>query len=94
MAYRIKKYSFDRAKELGVKIEVSENPKKKIDVFDPKDGKKLASIGAAGMMDYPTWMEKMGKNFADQRRKLYKKRHEKDRHEKGTKGWYADQILW
>jgi hypothetical protein len=97
MAYKILPYSYRRAKELGVTIKPSTNILKKIDVF--KDGKKVASIGARGMNDYPTYMEieKNGllpKGFARKRRKLYKERHESDRHKKGTNGYYADKILW
>ena len=51
MAYKILPYSFRKAKELGVVIKPSSNPFKKIDVF--KNGKKVASIGARGMNDYP-----------------------------------------
>ena len=70
---------------------------KKIDVF--KNGKKVASIGALGMNDYPTYLEKekkgrFPKGYANERRKLYKQRHEKDRHKTGPNGWYADKILW
>jgi hypothetical protein len=93
MAYQIKQYSYKRAKRLGVTIKPSRVKGKKLDVFD-KDGKKLASIGALGMNDYPTFIQKAGKEFADRRRKAYKTRHEKDRHVKGTAGYYADQILW
>ena len=64
-----------------------------------KNGKKLATIGALGMNDYPTYLEKekkgyFPKGYAKERRKLYKQRHEKDRHKTGTNGWYADKILW
>jgi hypothetical protein len=70
---------------------------KKIDVF--KNGKKIASIGARGMNDYPTYLEKekkgyFPKGYANKRRKLYKERHEKDRHIVGSNGYYADKILW
>jgi hypothetical protein len=39
---------------------------------------------------------KEGKNkqFADERRKLYKIRHSKDRKITGSNGWYADKLLW
>jgi hypothetical protein len=93
MPYRIKKYSYSQAKKLGVAIKPSKVLGKKIDVFN-KEGKKLASIGALGYGDYPTFMEKKGKEFADQKRKNYKQRHEKDRHKRGSAGFYADQILW
>lgn len=90
--YQITEYSYQQAKRLGVSIKPSSNKKKKIDVF--KDGNKIASIGAMGYGDYPTFMKTQGKEFADKKRQAYKKRHEKDRHAKGTNGYYADQILW
>ena len=93
MSYKITKYSLERAKELGVVIKPSTNKGKKIDVFNKK-GEKLVSIGAIGYGDYPTFSAKKGKDFADKRRKLYKIRHEKDRHIRGTAGFYADKILW
>ena len=51
------------------------------------------------MGDYPTYMRlekegKVEKGTAVKRRKLYKQRHESDRHTKGTNGFYADKILW
>ena len=97
MAYNILPYSKEQAKKLGVEIKPSSNSLKKIDVF--KNGKKVASIGAKGMNDYPTYMEKEKKGYfpigyAKNRRKLYKQRHEKDRHIVGSNGWYADKILW
>lgn len=96
--YKISKYSFEQAKKLGVTIKPSSNQEKKIDVFNKK-GEKIASIGAFGMGDYPTYMRlekegKVEKGTANKRRKLYKQRHETDRHTKGTNGFYADKILW
>jgi len=90
--YEITDYSYKQAKRLGVTIKPSTNKKKKIDVY--KDGNKIASIGSIGYYDYPTYVNDLGKDYADTRRKAYKKRHEKDRHIKGTPGYYADQILW
>lgn len=97
MAYKILPYSFRKAKDLGVVLKPSSNVLKKIDVF--KDGEKVASIGARGMNDYPTYLEKEKKGqhpkgYAKERRKLYKQRHEEDRNKKGTNGWYTDKILW
>ena len=90
--YRIKKYSFDRAAELGVNIRPSTNPDKKIDVFD--NGRKLASIGARGMNDYPTYLENKGKDFAENRRRLYRIRHKDELNKVGTPGYFANKILW
>ena len=97
MGYRITKYTKDKAKKLGVDVKPSRVKGKKIDVF--KKGEKIASVGALGMNDYPTYLEKeklgkVAKGTASKRRKLYKDRHEKDRNVKGSKGYYADKLLW
>jgi len=92
MPYQILPYSYKRAKKLGVQIRPSRNQTKKIDVF--RQGKRVASVGAAGMNDYPTFRKTRGDTYAKLRRALYKQRHEKDRHRVGTPGYYADQILW
>jgi hypothetical protein len=90
--YKITQYTQKQAKKLGVKVAPSKTKGKKIDVY--KGDKKVASVGALGYGDYPTFMKQEGKEFADKRRKLYKMRHEKDRHIRGTKGFYADKLLW
>lgn len=93
MPYRIKPYSYTQAKKLGVEIKPSRVKGKKIDVYD-KQGNKLVSIGALGMGDYPTFKSTKGSEFAEKRRKAYKSRHEKDRHKRGSAGYFADKILW
>jgi hypothetical protein len=93
MPYIITSYTKQQAKKLGVTVKPSKTKGKKIDVFN-KDGKKLASVGALGYGDYPTFIRKKGKEYADSRRKMYKMRHEKDRHQRGTPGYYADKLLW
>jgi hypothetical protein len=92
MPYTITKYTYKQAKKLGVTVRPSTNKTKKIDVY--KKDKKVASVGAQGMNDFPTFMKLNGKKYAQTRRKLYKMRHEKDRHVKGSRGWYADKLLW
>lgn len=92
MVYNITKYTYDKAKKLKVSIKHSTNKTKKIDVY--KNDKKIASIGAYGMNDYPTFIKKKGLEYAKTRRRLYKKRHEKDRHKRLSKGWLADKLLW
>jgi len=93
MTYEITDYTYSQAKKLNVVVMPSFNKKKKIDVFDNK-GKRLAQIGAIGYLDYPYYIKKYGKEYADKRRKLYKQRHEKDRHIKGSAGYFADKLLW
>jgi hypothetical protein len=90
--YKIKPYSLKQAKKLNVEIKPSSNKKKKIDVF--KNGSKIASIGATGYNDFPTLIDKKGKTYAEERRKLYKIRHDNTRHQKGSNSFYADRILW
>jgi hypothetical protein len=92
MTYKITNYTKDKAKKLGVEVKVSKVKGKKLDVF--KDGKKIASVGALGYSDYPTYIKEKGKDYADKRRTLYKIRHKKDKDVKGTKGYYADRLLW
>ena len=92
MPYRIKAYTKTQAKKLGVSVKPSKVKGKKIDVF--KKGKKVASVGAIGYNDYPTYIQKKGKKYADERRRLYKIRHNKDRKVRGSAGYYADKLLW
>ena len=95
--YKISDYTKKRAKALGVEVKPSRTNGKKIDVF--KNGTKVASVGALGYADYPTYMrlERQGKvesGTAVIRRRSYKARHQKDRMVKGSAGYYADQLLW
>lgn len=92
MPYKITRYTRQQAKKYGVTVKPSTVKGKKIDVFE--DGKKVASIGALGMGDYPTYIKTKGKEYADGRRRLYKIRHKKDRHKIGSAGFWADKLLW
>lgn len=89
--YNITAYSYNQAKKLGVTIKPSKIMNKKIDVF--RNDKKVASIGAIGYKDYPTYM-KEDKKLANERRHLYRKRHSNDINNIGTPGYYANKILW
>ena len=90
--YAITDYSERQAKKLGVEIRTSSNPKKKIDVF--KDRKKIASIGASGYGDFPTWTKSKGLPFANEKRRLYRLRHRGEEKVIGSNGYYAWYILW
>lgn len=91
--YNVTEYTKKKARSLNVVVKPSKTKGKKLDVF-AKDGKKIASVGAIGYNDYPTYIKKKGKQFADERRRLYKKRHQSDRNVKGSAGYYADKLLW
>jgi hypothetical protein len=92
MVYHITKYTYKKAKKLGYTVKPSTNKTKKIDVY--KKNKKIASVGANGMNDYPTYIQKNGLKYAKTRRRLYRIRHEKDRHKRLSNGWLADKLLW
>jgi len=93
MAYTITSYTKEQARKHNVVVKPSSVKGKKIDVFNKK-GEKLASVGAIGYSDYPTFIKEKGLTYAKERRRLYKERHDKDRHEKGTAGYWADKLLW
>jgi len=91
--YTIKPRQKRAAKRLGVTIKPSTDSKKKLDVFD-KDNKKISSIGDINYNDYASYIKTNGLKYADNRKRLYKIRHEKTRKVVGSKSYYADQILW
>jgi len=82
--YNITEYTKQKAKQAGVIVKPSINPKKKLDIFD-KAGNKLASVGAAGYMDYPNYIKSKGLKYANERRRLYLIRHSKDPEKKNGK---------
>ena len=92
MPYTITSYTKAQARKLGVVVKPSKVKGKKIDVF--KNGKKVASVGALGYGDYPTFKRTKGKEYADKRRKAYKQRHQKNRTIRNSNGYYADKLLW
>ena len=91
--YKILPYTAAQARRLNVRIRPSSRKGKKLDVYDRK-GNFITSVGAKGYLDYPTYRKLFGKAVADQRRRLYKIRHQADRSVKGSPGWYADKLLW
>ena len=92
MVYKIKNYSFDKAKKLDVDIKPSSNKNKKIDVY--KNGNKVASIGNIKYNDYPTYILNNNLHYANERKRLYDIRHKKDLSKKNSPGYYAKKILW
>ena len=91
--YQIQPYSYSQASKLEVKITPSKKATKKIDVYD-RLGKFICSVGAKGYSDYPTYLKTRGQVYADERRRLYKMRHQYNRHKVGSAGYYADNLLW
>ena len=95
--YKISNYTKAQARKIGVQVKPSSRKGKKIDVF--KNGVKVASVGAIGYNDFPTYkaLERSGKvpkGTAEVRRRSYKSRHVNDRFKRGSAGYYADKLLW
>ena len=90
MTYKITNYSYKKAKEINVEIQPSKKKNKKLDVY--KDSVLIATVGDVRYLDYPTFIDKEGIRYANERRKLYKNRHRKDLN-KGN-GFYANKLLW
>jgi hypothetical protein len=91
MTYKILPYSYEQAEKLGVTIKPSKKKNKKIDVY--KNGDLIASIGDIHYFDYPNYLLQ-NETIANTKTKLYKIRHEKDRHKINSPGFFADKILW
>ena len=90
MTYKITNYSYKKAKELNVEIKPSKKKNKKLDVY--KDSVLIATVGDVRYLDYPTYIDKEGIRYANERRKLYKNRHRKDLN-KGN-GFWSNKLLW
>ena len=74
--YVITQYSLDKIKELnekldtsGFSIKLSEDPSKKIDVF--LRDKIIASIGDINLLDFPSFVEERGLEYANKRRDAF-----------------------
>lgn len=90
--YKITNYTRDQAKKLNVSVSLSKKKDKKIDVI--KNDIVIASVGALGYSDYPTYIKSHGIEYANKRRELYKIRHNNDRKIKNSNGYWADKLLW
>jgi uncharacterized membrane protein YebE (DUF533 family) len=74
--YTILPYTKEKAKQMGLTVLPSTKKGKKLDVY--KEGKLIASIGALGYKDYPTYLKEDGPAVANERRRLYRLRHTKN----------------
>jgi hypothetical protein len=97
MSYKITGEIKERAKKLNIVLYPSKNKNKKLDAY--KDDVFQTSFGGFGYKDYHLYKEEFGITYANKKRKLYKQRHEKDRHIKYrngklTAGYLSDKILW
>lgn len=92
MTYKIDPAAFRNAERIGVEIKPSRSKNKKLDVF--KDNKKIASVGDVRYDDYRSYIKERGLEYANERKRLYKIRHNKTKDKVGTPSFYADRLLW
>ena len=90
--YKITEYTFKKAKQMGVEVKPSKYKTKKIDVY--KNGKLIASIGAAGMMDYPSYILERGVEYANKRRELFYKRFGDKVNDMNSDAYWSARLLW
>ena len=91
--YIITEYSFNRAKELGLKIKLSQFSTKKLDVYDAQNN-YINSIGNINYNDYGSYLKIFGQIYANKRQKLYHARHQKGINIINSKQYLSANILW
>ena len=91
--YIITQYSYDQAKKLNLIIKQSKTKNKKIDVYDIDD-KFLHCIGDIRYNDYPSYLSTYNKQYANERRRLYHIRHQKNINIVNSKQFLAANLLW
>ena len=90
--YVITKYTYDKAKKLGLTVKSSQFLTKKLDVY--KDNLYIASIGDSRYQDYPNYCIAYSKEYADTRKLLYINRHKKNANIMYSKQWLSLHLLW
>lgn len=86
--YHITNYTNHKAKQWGLEVHPSKKKGKKIDVY--KHGEYITSIGDINYPDYPSYLKEEGKAYADERRRLYHIRHQKQTLREKLSRW----LLW
>jgi hypothetical protein len=92
--YEISDYTKNKAKQLGLIVYPSDNPKYKLEVYDEKTGLFKCYLGASGYKDFEIYLKENGIDFAENRRRLYFARHQKDISKIGSRGWLSWCLLW
>ena len=94
--YIIKPYTFEKARENNLLLYVSDNPSKKIDVYDQDGGKFLCAIGDIRYLDYPHLVEKYGEDYANARKQLYyiQQRAKNKKVRNYSQVYYENMLLW
>lgn len=90
--YTITEYTKEQAEKINVVVKPSTKKNKKIDVFDKRDGQYITSVGRSGYMDFPSYINKKGKAYADKRRDAFYKRFKNI--QPYTTTYYVAKLLW
>jgi hypothetical protein len=105
MVYKISPRTQQIAKDLGVQVFPSDNPKYKLEVYD-SNGQFITYTGASGYKDFHIYskMEKNGEldeGTAKKRQDLYWRRHIREIKQLGginewlgSRSYYAFALLW
>jgi hypothetical protein len=88
--YQISNGTKEAARRHGLRVEPSRLKTKKISVF--RGDEYLGSVGAIGYDDYYSFKRKYGLEVANEHKRRYLQRHEKDRY--SGKGKLAAILLW
>ena len=91
--YIITDYSYNQAKKLNLIIKSSKNKGKKIDVYTINN-EFLHSIGDIRYNDYPNYCIVYNKKYADERRRLYHIRRQKNINVINSKQYLSANLLW
>jgi hypothetical protein len=83
-------------KPIPLTLYKSKNSSKKFTVFVPKNEKLIkVDFGAKGMGDYTIYYKEKGKDFANERRRLYRLRHKNDNlNNPYSPGFWSFFTLW
>jgi len=95
--YKLNDEMIEKAKEIGLQIHASDNPKKKIEVYD-EDGIFLYYVGNRNNPDYYLYRELENLNFvpagtANTKRNEYYKKHQA-KIEQGKSAFVNYYLLW
>lgn len=95
--YKVNDEMIAKAEELGLEIFASENPNKKLEIYD-ENGLFLYYVGDINYPDFYLYRELENLNLvprgtANKRRELYYERHQKNI-EQGGKAFVSFYLLW
>ena len=94
--YKIQHYTYHQAENHNLLVYPSVNLKKKIDVYDRDGIKYICSCGDIRYLDYPTYLEKYGEEYANTKRQLHKLQlqRKQKKHKNYSALYYENLLLW